>query len=240
MPKPGCQPGKGRSVMKSLDRRNGALVLVDYQQRLLPALHGGARAVDEALFLARLARLLGLPVMATEQNPAGLGPNVKVLRDLCAPTLPKMHFDACRDGLLQALHASVAPGEPGDVVPVSYTHLDVYKRQNQGRRHERLTDESGQPELNPRGSLPRAEPPLGHLQFQLPELVGRHPREHAEVPSEVLVVVIAGVQGQIQPAGLRCEVGQTHEAVKACYAAEQLGALGVHRIASAVLPVCWC
>ena len=116
MPKPGCQPGKGRSVMKSLDRRNGALVLVDYQQRLLPALHGGARAVDEALFLARLARLLGLPVMATEQNPAGLGPNVKVLRDLCAPTLPKMHFDACRDGLLQALHASVAPGEPGDVV----------------------------------------------------------------------------------------------------------------------------
>ena len=74
MPKPGCQPGKGRSVMKSLDRRNGALVLVDYQQRLLPALHGGARAVDEALFLARLARLLGLPVMATEQNPAGLGP----------------------------------------------------------------------------------------------------------------------------------------------------------------------
>ena len=106
--------------MKSLDRRNGALVLVDYQQRLLPALHGGARAVDEALFLARLARLLGLPVMATEQNPAGLGPNVKVLRDLCAPTLPKMHFDACRDGLLQALHASVAPGEP-----------DVYKRQTQ-------------------------------------------------------------------------------------------------------------
>ncbi len=102
--------------MKNMDRNKAVLVLVDYQQRLLPALHGGARAVDEALFLARLARLLGLPVIGTEQNPAGLGPNVAALRELCSPTLPKMHFDACRDGLLHALRESVAPADPGDVV----------------------------------------------------------------------------------------------------------------------------
>jgi hypothetical protein len=34
--------------MQSMNRNKGALVLLDYQQRLLPALHGGARAVDEA------------------------------------------------------------------------------------------------------------------------------------------------------------------------------------------------
>jgi nicotinamidase-related amidase len=102
--------------MQSMNRNKGALVLLDYQQRLLPALHGGARAVDEALFLARLARLLGLPVIGTEQNPAGLGSNVAALRELCAPTLPKMHFDACRDGLLHTLREAVAPAEPGDVV----------------------------------------------------------------------------------------------------------------------------
>jgi len=36
-----------------------ALVLVDYQQRLLPAIHEGSRVVAEALRLADAARALG-------------------------------------------------------------------------------------------------------------------------------------------------------------------------------------
>ena len=35
---------------------------------------------------------------------------------------------------LIALHDLDAPWRPGDLEPVSYTHLDVYKRQEQGRK----------------------------------------------------------------------------------------------------------
>ena len=81
------------------------LVLVDYQQRLLPAIHGGAQVLAEATRLADAALLLGIRVLGTEQNPAGLGPNAAALRQRCASTLAKMHFDACEDGLLDVLGA---------------------------------------------------------------------------------------------------------------------------------------
>jgi len=85
-----------------------ALVLVDYQQRLLPAIHEGSRVVAEALRLADAARALGLRVLGTEQNPRGLGPNLASIRERCELTLAKMHFDACADGLLQLLETGSA------------------------------------------------------------------------------------------------------------------------------------
>ncbi len=92
--------------MMKLKRERCALVLVDYQGRLLPAIADGAAAVQEALFLARVAQACGVPVLGTEQNPQGLGPNVQALRDLCTPTMAKMHFDATADGLLELLQAT--------------------------------------------------------------------------------------------------------------------------------------
>jgi nicotinamidase-related amidase len=86
-----------------IERDRCALVLVDYQQRLMPTIHDAGSVVDEALFLGEMARLLGVRAIGTEQNPGGLGPNVEAVRALCARTLPKMHFDACRDGLVAAL-----------------------------------------------------------------------------------------------------------------------------------------
>lgn len=84
------------------------LVLVDYQQRLLPAIHAGAAVLAQAERLARIARCLGVRVIGTEQNPARLGPNAAGLRELCDLTLPKLHFDACADGLLKQLHTAAA------------------------------------------------------------------------------------------------------------------------------------
>lgn len=92
-----------------LDPGHTALVLVDYQARLMPAIAGGDAAVAEAVFLARVARVLGLPVLGTEQNPQRLGPNVAEVRALCERTLPKMHFDATTDGLADALRAGARP-----------------------------------------------------------------------------------------------------------------------------------
>ncbi|MBA2675636.1 isochorismatase family protein [Ramlibacter sp.] len=80
-----------------LDRDESQLVLVDYQQRLMPAIHEGERVLANAVRLARVAGLLRIPVWATEQNPQGLGPLVPELAEsvqLAAPALPKMSFSA--------------------------------------------------------------------------------------------------------------------------------------------------
>ncbi|MBA3624699.1 MAG: isochorismatase family protein [Methylibium sp.] len=98
-----------------IDAACSAVVLVDYQQRLLPAIHRGEQVIGEALLLADVALELGLVVIGTEQNPAGLGPNDERVSQRCASTLAKMHFDACEDGLLQALPEG-PDGAPIDVV----------------------------------------------------------------------------------------------------------------------------
>lgn len=90
-------------TMDRIDAKACTLVLVDYQARLLPAIHDGAAVVANAVLLAQAAHVLGVPVIGTEQNPCGLGPNVEQVRNECAVTLAKMHFDACADGLLLAL-----------------------------------------------------------------------------------------------------------------------------------------
>ena len=81
------------------------LVLVDYQQRLMPAIDRHAEVVADALCLADAARVLGLRIVGTEQNPQGLGLSLPELRDRCDTVLAKMHFDACADGLLDLLQA---------------------------------------------------------------------------------------------------------------------------------------
>lgn len=75
------------------------LVLVDYQTRLLPAIHDGASVLAQALKLAQIAKLLRVPISGTEQNPTSLGQNHAALRMLCGQTLEKNHFDACAEGL---------------------------------------------------------------------------------------------------------------------------------------------
>jgi nicotinamidase-related amidase len=86
-----------------LDRVRSALVLVDYQVRLMPAIADGEDVLRSGERLARIAQALGVPVIGTEQNPAGLGPNDGRIRAVCATTLAKQHFDATRDGLADHL-----------------------------------------------------------------------------------------------------------------------------------------
>ena len=89
--------------MRLIDPTTSLLVLVDYQQRLMPAIHGGAEVLAHAVRIAEVARELGIPVFGTEQYPKGLGPNVDEIRQHCEATLSKTHFDACAEGLLDLL-----------------------------------------------------------------------------------------------------------------------------------------
>lgn len=84
-----------------------ALLVIDPQERLLPALHEGRAMLTQLVRMASIARLLGVPVLATEQMPAKLGPNHPEIARLCDQTLSKQHFDACADGLLPIIPPAV-------------------------------------------------------------------------------------------------------------------------------------
>jgi nicotinamidase-related amidase len=86
-----------------LERTACTLLVVDLQQRLLPHIHEGERALSHSVWLVRLAQRLEVPVLATEQYPDGLGPTVPALRRLLGPDdiLEKVHFSALADGGLQ-------------------------------------------------------------------------------------------------------------------------------------------
>jgi nicotinamidase-related amidase len=70
------------------------LLLVDLQQRLMPAIHDGDTVISRAVRLAEAATLLGVPVIATEQYPKGLGPTVPELARYPRATLAKTTFSA--------------------------------------------------------------------------------------------------------------------------------------------------
>lgn len=79
------------------------LLVVDLQQKLLPVIHGGDAIVGQAVRMARIAHLLEVPVIGTEQLPDKLGLNHEDIRPLCHKVVSKQHFDACAGGLTDAL-----------------------------------------------------------------------------------------------------------------------------------------
>ena len=97
-----------------LDADDSQLVLVDYQARLMPAIHEHELVLANAMRLAALAQLMEVPVWGTEENPAGLGENVPELKALCRRTLAKMHFSAVADGLVELLRPPARPQQGGN------------------------------------------------------------------------------------------------------------------------------
>lgn len=97
-----------------LDASESQLVLVDYQERLMPAIFEGPAVVANARRLAQIAQLMDVPVWGTEQNPSRLGPNDAALRALCQKTLAKMHFSAAEEGLGEWLRPPAKPQQGGN------------------------------------------------------------------------------------------------------------------------------
>ena len=86
-----------------LDASQCQLVLVDYQMRLMPAIHDHQRLLHKAALVAGAATCLDIPVWATTQSRDKLGGFVPELSAFFANTLDKWSFDACQDGLLDRL-----------------------------------------------------------------------------------------------------------------------------------------
>lgn len=80
--------------MHLMSARRSRLVIIDFQARLMPAIHDGPRLLANARKLVAAAKLLDVPIVMTEQNPAGLGATVPELAE-AASAITKMSFDAC-------------------------------------------------------------------------------------------------------------------------------------------------
>lgn len=76
------KPSRFREPSLLIDAEKSALLTIDIQDRLNPVMADGDLVVANIAKLLRGARLLGVPVLASEQYPKGLGHLVGELADL--------------------------------------------------------------------------------------------------------------------------------------------------------------
>jgi nicotinamidase-related amidase len=74
-----------------------SLVLIDFQERLMPAIHDADAVIRKALVLGQAARWLSVPVVGTAQSPASLGRTLQEVETLCDEMIDKTSFDACAE-----------------------------------------------------------------------------------------------------------------------------------------------
>jgi len=59
--------------------------------------------LQQCIRIAKIAKLLTVPIIGTEQSPQSLGHNVGEITQYCKSIISKAHFDGCQDGLIDAL-----------------------------------------------------------------------------------------------------------------------------------------
>ena len=72
------------------------VLVVDFQARLMPAISEGEARMASARKTLQAARLLGAPIVVTEQNPKGLGSTVEGLLEPGERVISKMTFSAAQ------------------------------------------------------------------------------------------------------------------------------------------------
>jgi nicotinamidase-related amidase len=75
-----------------MNRDDAALLVVDMQARLLPLIAGGMRVTWNVRRLIDGAKILGVPIAATEQYPQGLGPTAPELAQRLGDIPAKLAF----------------------------------------------------------------------------------------------------------------------------------------------------
>jgi nicotinamidase-related amidase len=79
--------------------KESVLIVIDMQERLVPAMQAPARTLANTKLLLHAAKENAVPVLLTEQYPQGLGPTVSEISKAAedAPIISKMHFSSMED-----------------------------------------------------------------------------------------------------------------------------------------------
>ena len=110
-----------------LTTENSALVLVDVQGKLAQAMHAKEEFFDSIIRLVKGARILELPILWNEQNPAGLGPTIPEIAELLPNQKPlsKLSFSCCgNEDFIKELKKL---NRPNLLVAGIETHVCVYQ-----------------------------------------------------------------------------------------------------------------
>ena len=81
-----------------------ALLIVDIQEKLTRAMHEKEALVENSAKMIKGAQILGVPIIASEQNPQGLGPTIPELAELLsgAEAVSKVSFSCCGEDRFMA------------------------------------------------------------------------------------------------------------------------------------------
>jgi nicotinamidase-related amidase len=112
-----------RRSPERLTRRNSGLLVVDVQERLVPAITDHEQLVWNTRRLLDGARLFAIPCQGTEQYPAGLGPTVSPLAERLGDMPAKKDFSACGCDTLP--HAWIESGIQKVVVAGIEAHVCI-------------------------------------------------------------------------------------------------------------------
>ena len=80
-----------------LSRESSVLLVVDVQQKLIPAIEASDCVVSKSQQLIDAASILGVPVLVSEQYPKGLGHTVEALDISKAAVLEEKSMFSCRE-----------------------------------------------------------------------------------------------------------------------------------------------
>lgn len=115
-----------------IDRDKSLLLLVDMQERLLPAVIDSERTLRKAGLLAEAAERMNIPILASEHYPKGIGPTSEGIScNVSADSvMQKIHFscfaeDECRRRIVAAAREQIVLGGTETHVCVQQSALDL-------------------------------------------------------------------------------------------------------------------
>ena len=110
-----------------LEREETVLVVVDVQGKLAQLMYEKSRLFKSVRALARGARILGIPMILTEQVPEKLGPTIPEVRELMSDCDPiwKNTFSCVREGAFKERLDELA--RRNVIIAGIETHVCVYQ-----------------------------------------------------------------------------------------------------------------
>jgi len=101
------------------------LIVIDMQERLVPAMQAPARTIKNTKLLISTAKRLNIPVLITEQYPKGLGHTVREIAEVAKglPVFEKVHFACFEDPKIGEAFRNI--GRPQAVIAGMEAHICV-------------------------------------------------------------------------------------------------------------------
>lgn len=80
-----------------LDPNKSLVLIIDMQEKLMPAMRGALEQIATVDRLVQAARIMGIPIWATEHVVEKIGATASPIGEQITNRLYKTHFDATRE-----------------------------------------------------------------------------------------------------------------------------------------------